>query len=299
MFLSPAKSAVSFFLLFFLIVTAEASCFLKNQLYQMQRSSFEDIQTFLKTEGWKLRFQSTSEITSGFGFKKAVFTKSDVEKIAVYTSKSYGSIIQLELSNSCFKTISVSEFGQADRKLLVENDKSIKEYRNANQIIQLQEYDEGSATNSQILIFNEELKSKVYGIDQLFSASSANEPLNSGTSNSSSKTNLPNKDGIYEAVEVAPMPQGGMAGWNNYLAANLTYPTSARRMGIEGTVVVGFIVDTDGSISNIEILRGIGGGCDEEVIRIVKGAPRWTPGLQNGKAVRTFMRLPLSFKLGD
>ena len=123
----------------------------------MQRSSFEDIQTFLKTEGWKLRFQSTSEITSGFGFKKAVFTKSDVEKIAVYTSKSYGSIIQLELSNSCFKTISVSEFGQADRKLLVENDKSIKEYRNANQIIQLQEYDEGSATNPQILIFNEDL----------------------------------------------------------------------------------------------------------------------------------------------
>jgi TonB family protein len=217
----------------------------------------------------------------------------------VYTSKNYGSIIQLELSNSCFKTISVSEFGQSDRKLLVENDKSIKEYRNANQIIQLQEYDEGSATNPQILIFNEELKSKVYGIDQLFSASSANEPLNSGTSNSSSKTNLPNKDGIYEAVEVAPMPQGGMAGWNNYLAANLTYPTSARRMGIEGTVVVGFVVDTDGSISNIEILRGIGGGCDEEVIRIVKGAPRWTPGLQNGKAVRTFMRLPLSFKLGE
>jgi protein TonB len=70
-------------------------------------------------------------------------------------------------------------------------------------------------------------------------------------------------------------------------------------MGIEGIVVVGFVVDTDGSISNIEILRGIGGGCDEEVIRIVKGAPRWTPGLQNGKAVRTFMRLPLSFKLGD
>ena len=149
------------------------------------------------------------------------------------------------------------------------------------------------------MIFNEELKSKVYGIDQLFSASSANEPLNSGTSNSSSKTSLPNKDGIYEAVEVAPMPQGGMAGWNTYLAANLTYPTSARRMGIEGIVVVGFVVDTDGSISNIEILRGIGGGCDEEVIRIVKGDTRWSQGFQNGKAVRTFMRLPLSFKLGE
>ena len=103
---------------------------------------------------------------------------------------------------------------------------------------------------------------------------------------------------VYEVVEIQPNPPGGMAGWNKYLSENLRYPTNAQRKGIEGTVIVAFVVNTDGTTTDIEILRSVGGGCDEEVIRIVKGSPKWTPGMQRGTPVRTRMRLPLRFILG-
>ena len=103
---------------------------------------------------------------------------------------------------------------------------------------------------------------------------------------------------VYEVVEIQPSPAGGMAGWNKYLSENLRYPPNAQRKGIEGTVIVAFVVNTDGTTTDIEILRSVGGGCDEEVIRIVKGSPKWTPGMQRGTPVRTRMRLPLRFMLG-
>ena len=105
-------------------------------------------------------------------------------------------------------------------------------------------------------------------------------------------------DEIFDVVENAPMFPGGMEAWNSYLSKNLKYPTQARRMGIEGTVYVVFVVNTDGSVQDVELLRGIGGGCDEEALRVVKGAPKWSPGKQRGRPVRVRMRLPIKFKLG-
>jgi protein TonB len=99
-------------------------------------------------------------------------------------------------------------------------------------------------------------------------------------------------DAIFDVVETQPNPPGGMSGWNKYLSENLKYPTQARR-----TVIVVFVINTDGSIQDVEVLRGIGGGCDEEAVKIVKSAPKWEPGKQRGRAVRTRMRLPIRFKL--
>ena len=104
-------------------------------------------------------------------------------------------------------------------------------------------------------------------------------------------------DEIFDVVETMPTPVGGMEAWNKYLSNNLKYPTQARRMGIEGTVFVVFVVNTDGSIQDVEILRGIGGGADEEAVRVVRAAPNWEPGKQRGKPVRVKMRLPIRFKL--
>ncbi|EAZ79089.1 energy transducer TonB [Algoriphagus machipongonensis] len=104
-------------------------------------------------------------------------------------------------------------------------------------------------------------------------------------------------DEIFDVVENQPVPPGGMSGWNQYLSKNLKYPTQARRMGIEGTVIVVFVVNTDGSIQDVDVLRGIGGGCDEEAVRVVSNAPNWEPGKQRGRPVRTRMRLPIRFKL--
>jgi TonB family protein len=107
------------------------------------------------------------------------------------------------------------------------------------------------------------------------------------------------KDGkeIFDVTEVQPNPPGGMEGWNDYLKANVTYPTEAKSNGIEGTVIVVFVVNSDGSVSNAEILRGIGGGADEEALRVVQNSPNWEPAMQKDQVVNCRMRLPIRFKL--
>jgi len=102
---------------------------------------------------------------------------------------------------------------------------------------------------------------------------------------------------IFDVVEQQPNPVGGMSSWNTYLAKNIRYPLTARQRGIEGTVIVVFEIHTDGSIHHVEILRGIGGGADEEAIRVVENAPNWEPGKQRGRAVKTRMRLPIRFRI--
>lgn len=297
MFFPSIKSALTLVLFFFMLRTAEASCFIRDQLYRMQSSALVDIQTLLKSEGWESSVQSLDADTiTDFGFKKSVFTKNGSERITVYSAGSYGNVIHLELSEVCFQKLLLQEFGQQNRKLLVEQDKVIKEYREGNQIIQLVEYAGSEVTNPEILIFNEALKSQANAVEQLFSGTTSTNQssASNSTSNGSGSSNE-----VYDVVEVAPIPAGGMQGWSNYLSQNLLYPTNARRKGIEGTVIVAFVVNTDGTVSDFEILRSIGGGCDEEAIRIVKGSPKWTPGMREGKAVRTRMRLPLTFKLGE
>ncbi|WPR77559.1 M56 family metallopeptidase [Algoriphagus sp. NG3] len=108
------------------------------------------------------------------------------------------------------------------------------------------------------------------------------------------------KDGemIFDVVENQPQPEGGMEAWNAYLSNNLIYPAEAKNLGIEGTVIVVFVVNTDGSLSDIDILRGIGGGADEEAVRVIENAKDWIPGKQDGTPVNTRMRLPIRFKLG-
>lgn len=106
-------------------------------------------------------------------------------------------------------------------------------------------------------------------------------------------------DQVFDVVEQQPNPPGAMSGWNQYLAMNLQYPAQARQMGVEGTVIVVFEIHEDGTIHEVEILRGIGGGADEEAIRVVQNSPRWEPGRQRGRAVKTRMRLPIRFKLAS
>ena len=78
---------------------------------------------------------------------------------------------------------------------------------------------------------------------------------------------------------------------------NIKYPEVARTSGITGTVYVQFVVEKDGSISDVKVVRGIGGGCDEEAVRVVKSMPRWKPGKQRGQPVRVYFTLPIEFKL--
>ncbi|WP_296705707.1 energy transducer TonB [Algoriphagus sp.] len=109
--------------------------------------------------------------------------------------------------------------------------------------------------------------------------------------------NAQTSEGVLMEMEVMPEYPGGMEAMFKYIGDNLKYPASAKEKGIEGTVVVKFIVNKDGSISDTEILRGIGGGCDEESLRIVNSFPSWKPGENEGEKVRAQMRLPIRYKL--
>ncbi|GAB2486320.1 energy transducer TonB [Algoriphagus taiwanensis] len=102
---------------------------------------------------------------------------------------------------------------------------------------------------------------------------------------------------IHKQVDEMPSPPGGMQGFTQYMIENLKYPEVAKEKGIEGMVVVAFVVKSDGSVENIEIIRGIGAGCDEEALRVVAESGKWTPGKKEGKAVNTQMTLPVQFKL--
>jgi protein TonB len=98
-------------------------------------------------------------------------------------------------------------------------------------------------------------------------------------------------------VEENPEFPGGDAERVRFLNNNLTYPQEARETNTSGTVYLEFVVERDGSISNISIKRGIGGGCDEEAIRVVKLMPKWKPGRQQGHEVRVQFMLPIKFTL--
>lgn len=102
---------------------------------------------------------------------------------------------------------------------------------------------------------------------------------------------------IHTFVEELPEFPGGNDARVKFLSENTSYPKIAKDAGIQGPVHLTFVVEKDGSISNVAILRGIGGGCDEEAIRVVKAMPKWKPGRQNGKEVRVQFNMPIHFKL--
>ena len=102
---------------------------------------------------------------------------------------------------------------------------------------------------------------------------------------------------IFTIVETNPSFPGGEAKMYEYLGKNMDYPPIARDNNIQGRVYVSFVVEKNGSITDVRVLRGIGGGCDEEAMRVVKSMPGWSPGKQRGKAVRVRFNLPIVFKL--
>ncbi len=102
---------------------------------------------------------------------------------------------------------------------------------------------------------------------------------------------------IHVVVEEKPSFPGGIEAFYRYVSKNLTYPNLARNRGVEGKVFLSFVIDKDGSISDVEVVKGIGAGCDEEAVRVLQNAPKWNPGKQRGKPVKVRMVIPIIFAL--
>ncbi len=102
---------------------------------------------------------------------------------------------------------------------------------------------------------------------------------------------------VFLVVEDDPEFPGGLSALSQYLASNIKYPQLAKENNITGKVFVSFVVEKDGSVGQVKILRDIGGGCGAEAVRVVKAMPKWKPGKQRGKPVRTQFNLPVDFSL--
>ena len=103
----------------------------------------------------------------------------------------------------------------------------------------------------------------------------------------------------YMIVEQMPEFPNGEESMMQYIAEQVKYPAEAKKAGAYGRVFIGFIVEPDGSLSDFKVLRGIGYGCDEEALRVVKSMPKWQPGMHRGKAVRVQYLVPVNFRLED
>lgn len=108
-------------------------------------------------------------------------------------------------------------------------------------------------------------------------------------------THIYNTDGIDKYPEF----EGGMAAWAKFIQRNLRYPYAAQEQDIQGKVFLSFVVEIDGSITDVTLIKGIGGGCDEEAMRVIKKSPKWKPGQQQNRKVRVRYTMPLSFQLSQ
>ncbi|MGN8069581.1 energy transducer TonB [Mucilaginibacter sp. 22184] len=111
----------------------------------------------------------------------------------------------------------------------------------------------------------------------------------------------PSSTTVYDpgTLEVMPEPVGGAAAWGKFLQKNLRFPAVAQEQGVSGRVIMSFIIEKDGSLSNIKVERGAGYGFDEEALRVLKLAKAWKPGIQNGQPVRVRYNIPINFQLSE
>jgi len=106
-------------------------------------------------------------------------------------------------------------------------------------------------------------------------------------------------DAVFTSVEQVPEFKGGIEAFGKFLMTNIRYPKAAHDNNVQGRVIITFVVEKDGSLSNMKVVRGIGSGCDEEAVRVLSMSPAWKPGIQNGKPVKVQYSVPISFTLTD
>lgn len=145
---------------------------------------------------------------------------------------------------------------------------------------------------------HDSIKAK-YFVADLLKHNTSRYQTDTDTSFSRNDTTKNAQDNIFTVVEGMPEFYGGDEARLNYLATNMHYPAEARENGIQGTVYITFVIETDGSITNIRLLNWIGGGLAEEALRVVKEMPKWKPAVQRGKAVRVQFNMPIKFTLAQ
>jgi protein TonB len=149
----------------------------------------------------------------------------------------------------------------------------------------------------------EEIKQSAIGQEAQSGTTNTSQVANTGVVQAGTGTSeVPVADNaIRETVSLDRYPEfeGGMQAWAKYIQRNLRYPLQAQEDGIQGKVFISFVIEKDGSISNVTVLRGVASSLDQEAARVIQRSPKWKPGIQNKQSVRVRYNMPISFSLAQ
>jgi protein TonB len=112
-------------------------------------------------------------------------------------------------------------------------------------------------------------------------------------------TTIYDLSGLAMSVDVMPECPGGMAAYSRFISTNVHYPADALESGVQGNVIVSIIIEADGTLSNLKVIRGIGSGCDEEALRVMTLSSPWKAAIKDGKPVRAHLQIPIGFHLTE
>jgi protein TonB len=102
---------------------------------------------------------------------------------------------------------------------------------------------------------------------------------------------------IFTSIEIAPQFPGGIEQFSRYLSTNIHYPDDARAKNQQGRVIITMVIEKDGSLTDIRVVRGVSPSIDQEAVRVMNASPKWKPGTQNGQPVRVSYSIPIAFSL--
>lgn len=144
---------------------------------------------------------------------------------------------------------------------------------------------------------DEAITDEMTSAEQTKTEQSATEPEQSDDTKLLEQQEVSPEEDVFTVVETMPEFPGGKKALYKFLADNIKYPEKAKKDGIQGRVFVNFIVESNGDVSNVNIIRGVSSELDKEALRVVKMMPKWKPGVQRGKNVRVSFNLPIKFTL--
>ncbi|MFZ4707345.1 MAG: energy transducer TonB [Bacteroidales bacterium] len=287
----------------------------------MQKTSLNDIRYFLDGEGWTIeRTESlTSYKSTVVEWQKSIYGNGGTLKLYIQAGKP--NMVSYMSSGTCFLNLLNFQDSKSSKVRVIKNMLLTSIVKNG-VTIEFRQYTSGySGSSNSILIYNYSICNKelLSAILQSENTGSAVKGGKVPVSETSYTVEVPGSTDGYEQAEVVevvefveeqedrkpvftiveemPSYPGGEGERNKFLNENIVYPHQATENGIQGTVYVSFIINSKGNLTDLKILRGIGGGCDEEALRVVKMMPQWYPGKQNGKQVRVLFNMPIYFKL--
>ncbi|MDO9255156.1 MAG: energy transducer TonB, partial [Bacteroidales bacterium] len=268
-----------------------SGCLNEAQLLRMQKTSLSDIRTFLDMEGWTLeKTQSLPSFQSTVvEWQKSIYENGGTLKLYMQSGKP--NIVSYKSHGNCFLNLLNSQDPKSS-KVRVINDILLTSIVKNGITIEFRQYTSGySGSLNSILIYNYTTSNKEM-LNAILQAENSGSAVKSGkepVTEVSYAAKVPERNEefkethiqeeaevreenkpVYTIVEEMPYYPGGESERNKFLATNIVYPRQASENGIQGTVYVSFVVDSKGNLTDVKVLRGIGGGCDEEALRVVK-----------------------------